>query len=187
MPRKCVDFLGVFIWIDFRKTPLTTQVIMQPVYTPDAVPPLPVFSQAATSGGHVYVSGNIGCTKNFKLVEGGIQAETVCQTSARLFSYSFLSACGFGKPPNCFSGSGLRSRAYCQSKHIYVKHGEGISAHEWGIRYGKGSFHIELFVVLIDQFQFFTADKMPARTCVGVAYLPFGAAVEIECIAEIPK
>ena len=50
---------------------------MKPVYTPDAVPPLPVFSQAAISGDHVYVSGNIGCTKDFKLVEGGIQAETV--------------------------------------------------------------------------------------------------------------
>ena len=36
-------------------------------------------------------------------------------------------------------------------------------------------------------FQFFAADKMPARTCVGVAYLPFGAAVEIECVAEISK
>ena len=46
---------------------------------------------------------------------------------------------------------------------------------------------MKLFVVLTDQLQFFAADKMPARTCVGVAYLPFGAAVEIECIAQIPK
>ena len=33
--------------------------------------------------------------------------------------------------------------------------------------------------------QFFEAGKMPARTCVGVAHLPYGAEVEIECIAEV--
>ncbi|EIM85346.1 Endoribonuclease L-PSP [Stereum hirsutum FP-91666 SS1] len=45
------------------------------VFTPDAVPPLPAFSQATISRGYVYVSGNIGCTKDFKIVEGGVQAE----------------------------------------------------------------------------------------------------------------
>ena len=44
----------------------------------DAVPPLPVFSQAVVSGGNVYVSGNVGCTHDLKLVEGGVQAQTVC-------------------------------------------------------------------------------------------------------------
>jgi 2-iminobutanoate/2-iminopropanoate deaminase len=33
--------------------------------------------------------------------------------------------------------------------------------------------------------QFFPTDP-PARTCVGVAALPLGAAMEIECIAELP-
>ncbi|KAH8116701.1 Endoribonuclease L-PSP [Phellopilus nigrolimitatus] len=33
---------------------------------------------------------------------------------------------------------------------------------------------------------FFDKDKMPARTSVGVASLPLGASVEIECVAEIP-
>ena len=56
---------------------------MQTVYTPDAVPPLPVFSQAVITGGYVCVSGNIGCTKDFKLVAGGVQAETVCQNSVK--------------------------------------------------------------------------------------------------------
>lgn len=28
---------------------------------------------------------------------------------------------------------------------------------------------------------------MPARTCVGVASLPLGADVEIECMAEVPE
>ncbi|KAF9228999.1 Endoribonuclease L-PSP [Gyrodon lividus] len=35
--------------------------------------------------------------------------------------------------------------------------------------------------------QYFSGDSMPARTCVGVAYLPFGADVEIECVAEVPS
>ncbi|CAA7264819.1 unnamed protein product [Cyclocybe aegerita] len=46
------------------------------IFTPDAVPPLPAFSQAVVSGGRVYASGNIGCDKNFKIVEGGVQAQT---------------------------------------------------------------------------------------------------------------
>lgn len=33
--------------------------------------------------------------------------------------------------------------------------------------------------------QFFEKDKMPARTCVGVACLPLGADVEIECVADV--
>ncbi|KXN88884.1 hypothetical protein AN958_06754 [Leucoagaricus sp. SymC.cos] len=46
------------------------------VSTADATPPLPVFSQAVIANGFVYVSGNIGCDKQFKLAEGGVQAET---------------------------------------------------------------------------------------------------------------
>ncbi|KAF8518826.1 Endoribonuclease L-PSP [Hysterangium stoloniferum] len=46
------------------------------ISTPNANPPLPVFSQAVISRGMVYVSGNIGCDKDFKLVEGGVKAQT---------------------------------------------------------------------------------------------------------------
>ena len=35
--------------------------------------------------------------------------------------------------------------------------------------------------------QFFDKDRMPARTCIGVKYLPLGAAFEIECIAEVKE
>ncbi|KAI0064057.1 Endoribonuclease L-PSP [Artomyces pyxidatus] len=35
--------------------------------------------------------------------------------------------------------------------------------------------------------QFFEQGKMPARTCIGVAALPLGADVEIECTAEVPQ
>ncbi|KAG6849976.1 hypothetical protein H0H93_002978 [Arthromyces matolae] len=34
------------------------------------------YPQAVISKGNVYVSGNIGCTKDFKLVEGGVQPQT---------------------------------------------------------------------------------------------------------------
>lgn len=48
------------------------------VSTPSASAPLPVFSQAVKSRGMVYVSGNIGLDPaSWKLVEGGIKAQTV--------------------------------------------------------------------------------------------------------------
>lgn len=48
------------------------------VYTPDAVPPMPVFSQASISRGYVYVSGNIGVLHDLKtIVDGGVQPQTV--------------------------------------------------------------------------------------------------------------
>jgi enamine deaminase RidA (YjgF/YER057c/UK114 family) len=34
--------------------------------------------------------------------------------------------------------------------------------------------------------QHFKQGDVPARTCIGVAALPIGAAVEIECIAALP-
>ncbi|KAF8211872.1 Endoribonuclease L-PSP/chorismate mutase-like protein [Mycena galopus ATCC 62051] len=46
------------------------------VFTKDAVPPLPIFSQATIAKGTVYCSGNIGCTNDLVVVEGGIQAQT---------------------------------------------------------------------------------------------------------------
>ncbi|KAJ7775187.1 Endoribonuclease L-PSP [Mycena metata] len=46
------------------------------VFTKDAVPPMPVFSQATIAKGIVYCSGNIGCTNEFVLVEGGVKAQT---------------------------------------------------------------------------------------------------------------
>ncbi|KAF7322475.1 YjgF-like protein [Mycena chlorophos] len=53
--------------------PSTTKKI---IFTPDALPVMPVFCQAAVSNGVVYVSGNIGCDRDFKVVEGGIKAQT---------------------------------------------------------------------------------------------------------------
>lgn len=74
------------------------------VSTPDAVPPLPVFckrdrfkyymnktvtdqdlaaAQAVISRGNIYVSGNVGCTKDLIIVEGGVQAQTVRTTRTR--------------------------------------------------------------------------------------------------------
>lgn len=50
------------------------------VSTPGASAPLPVFSQAVKSRGMVYVSGNIGLDPtSWKLVEGGIKAQTVSE------------------------------------------------------------------------------------------------------------
>jgi 2-iminobutanoate/2-iminopropanoate deaminase len=58
----------------------------QTVFSPDALPVLPVFSQAVISDGKVYLSGNIGCTKEFKIVEGGVKAQTVSLLQATINS-----------------------------------------------------------------------------------------------------
>jgi len=48
------------------------------VKTPHSPAPLPVFSQAIKANGMVFVSGNIGLDPvTWKLVEGGIKAQTV--------------------------------------------------------------------------------------------------------------
>ncbi|KAF9816344.1 hypothetical protein IEO21_04097 [Rhodonia placenta] len=41
----------------------------------EAVPPLPFYSHATVSGKTVYVSGSIGCDKDFKLA-GGLEEQT---------------------------------------------------------------------------------------------------------------
>ncbi|KAF9005458.1 Endoribonuclease L-PSP [Cyathus striatus] len=124
------------------------------VSTPDAVPPLPVFSQAVISGDRVYVSGTIGCTKEFKLVEGGIKA----QTRAALENMTIVLKA---------AGSGLE---HITKANVYMAN-------------MQGEFHLMNEVYS----EFFEGGKMPARTCVGVASLPFGASMEIECIAEVPR
>ncbi|EIN06386.1 YjgF-like protein [Punctularia strigosozonata HHB-11173 SS5] len=48
----------------------------QIVFTEDANPPLPIYSQAVKSKGHVFLSGNIGCDANLKLADGGVQGQT---------------------------------------------------------------------------------------------------------------
>ncbi|KAJ7709569.1 Endoribonuclease L-PSP [Mycena rosella] len=45
------------------------------IFTKDAVPPMPVFSQATVAKGIVYCSGNIGCTNELVLVPGGVQSQ----------------------------------------------------------------------------------------------------------------
>ena len=58
----------------------TLTTIRQDVYTDKAAAPFQhVFSQAIRSGNKIYCSGSVGLsTKTGTLVEGGIQAETVC-------------------------------------------------------------------------------------------------------------
>ncbi|KIM47543.1 hypothetical protein M413DRAFT_202610 [Hebeloma cylindrosporum] len=122
------------------------------VFTPDAVPPLPIFSQAVVSKGQVYASGNIGCDREFKLVEGGVQA----QTRAALENLAIVLKA---------SGSGLE---YIVKVNIYLS-----------------NMPRDFQAMNAVYAEFFDKDKMPARTCVGVASLPMGADVEIECIADV--
>ncbi|KLO07706.1 YjgF-like protein [Schizopora paradoxa] len=127
----------------------------QIVYTPDATPTLPVFSQAVISRGHVYVSGTVGCIDDLKtLAPGGVQAETrvALQNMAKVLKAA---------------GSGLE---HIVKANVYLLHRDR-------------DFDAMNEVYL----EFFKKDAMPARTCVGVASLPMGALVEIDCVAEIPS
>ncbi|KAI0048753.1 Endoribonuclease L-PSP [Auriscalpium vulgare] len=127
------------------------------VFTEDALPPLPVYcsssAQAVISGKTVYASGNIGITREFKLVEGGVEE----QTRAALENLAKVLKA---------AGSGL--------EHI-------VKANIYLTNLGRD------FAPMNGVYtQFFEAGKFPARTCIGVAALPLGADVEIECVAEIP-
>lgn len=85
------------------------KMVKQTVISTDAAPCLPVFGECAfahrdlevkmlksgpltckahscISDGKVYVSGTIGCNKEFKIVSGGIKAQTVCHPSNQLCS-----------------------------------------------------------------------------------------------------
>ncbi|TEB38622.1 Endoribonuclease L-PSP [Coprinellus micaceus] len=123
----------------------------QYVFTEEAMPPLPVFSQATVSKGFVFASGNIGITKEWKLVEGGVKE----QTRAALRNLEIVLKA---------SGSSLQ---HIVKVNVYIRDFAEFS--------GMNEAYAE----------FFEKDKMPARTCVGVASLPFNAAVEIECTAEL--
>ncbi|KAG1767568.1 Endoribonuclease L-PSP [Suillus occidentalis] len=124
------------------------------VFTSDAVPPLTAFSQAIKSKGFVYLSGNIGCTSDFTIVEGGVQGQTV----AALENMSKILEA---------SGSGLQ---HIVKVNVYLTN--------------LTRDFSEMNSVYIS---YFDQNAMPARTCVGVASLPLGASVEIECVAELPE
>ncbi|KAJ4477982.1 Endoribonuclease L-PSP [Lentinula lateritia] len=123
------------------------------LFTPQANPVLPVFSQAVISKGTIYVSGNIGCDKDMKIV-GDIKA----QTRAALENIALVLKA---------AGSGLDSIV---KANIYLTN----MARDFGPMN-------EVYA------EFFDKDKMPARTCIGVAALPMGADFEMECTAEIPE
>ncbi|KAG1772960.1 Endoribonuclease L-PSP [Suillus placidus] len=123
------------------------------VFTFDAVPPLTTFSQAIISKGFVYVSGNIGCTSEFMIVEGGVQGQTI---AALENMDKILKAAGSGLQHVVKVNVYLTNltRDFSDMNSVYIT--------------------------------FFEENAMPARTCVGVASLPLGASVEIECVAELP-
>ncbi|KAF6754247.1 Endoribonuclease L-PSP/chorismate mutase-like protein [Ephemerocybe angulata] len=121
------------------------------VFTEDAIAPLPVFSQATISKGFVFASGNIGITREWKLVEGGIKE----QTRAALCNLEIVLK------------AARSSLQHIVKVNIYITDFE---------KFGEMN---EAYA------EFFDKDKMPARTCVGVASLPFKADVEIECTAEL--
>ncbi|KAG2138822.1 Endoribonuclease L-PSP [Suillus cothurnatus] len=123
------------------------------VFTRDAVPPLTAFSQAIKSKGFVYVSGNIGCTHDFMIVEGGVQGQTI---AALQNMRKVLHA----------AGSGLH---HVVKVNVYLT-----------------NLTMDFSEMNRAYMEFFDENAMPARTCVGVASLPLGASVEIECVAELP-
>ncbi|TFK53451.1 YjgF-like protein [Heliocybe sulcata] len=92
------------------------------ISTPDAVPPLPAFSQAVVSDGKVYCSGSVGCDKDFKLVPGGIKPQTV-QRAALENLEKVLKAAGSGLEhivkANCYVSN--MQRDYVQMNEAYLE------------------------------------------------------------------
>lgn len=135
------------------------------LFTPQANPVLPVFcksvnheskspilgwrscstAQAVISKGTIYVSGNIGCDKDMKIV-GDIKAQTVtgfnhhCEIWSVIWLFTnCITAGSFGKHCNCFEGSWIRFGFHCQSQYLPNQHGSGFWTHEWGLR--RGIYH----------------------------------------------
>ncbi|KAJ7074155.1 Endoribonuclease L-PSP/chorismate mutase-like protein [Mycena amicta] len=68
--------LGRYIRSFFATTSTMAPTTKKIVFSEDAIPAMPVFSQATIANGLVYVSGNIGCSNDFVVVEGGVKAQT---------------------------------------------------------------------------------------------------------------
>ncbi|KAJ8518765.1 hypothetical protein ONZ45_g4215 [Pleurotus djamor] len=113
------------------------------IFTEEATPPLPVYSQAVVSNGVVYASGNIGYDRNFKLRAAIKNLEIILKAS----------------------GSSLQ---HILKVNIYLTNLKDDFARMNEVYTG-----------------FFEPGNLPARTCVGVAALPLGAVMEIDCIAAV--
>ncbi|KAI0685791.1 YjgF-like protein [Cerioporus squamosus] len=124
----------------------------QVVFSEEANPPLPIYSQAIISGKTIYVSGSIGIDREFKLVPGGVQA----QTRAALDNMTKI-----------LKGAGVDRNAVLKC-NVFLTNLQRD------------------FTPMNEVYQEYFPKDPPARTCIGVAALPLGADMEIECIAELP-
>ncbi|RDX49939.1 YjgF-like protein [Polyporus arcularius HHB13444] len=124
----------------------------QVVFSEEANPPLPIYSQAIISGKTIYVSGSIGIDREFKLVPGGVQA----QTRAALDNMTKI-----------LKGAGVDRSAVLKCNVFLTNLKQD-------------------FAPMNEVYQEYFPKDPPARTCIGVAALPLGADMEIECIAELP-
>ncbi|KAH9841379.1 YjgF-like protein [Rhodofomes roseus] len=123
----------------------------QTIISEEATPALPVFAHATISGKTVYVSGSVGCDKEFKL-QGDIKG----QTKAALENMAKI----------------LKSAG--TDVNNIVKVNIFLSNLK------------EDFAPMNEVYAEFFPKHPHSRTCVGVAVLPLGAAIELECIAELP-
>ncbi|KAH9924253.1 YjgF-like protein [Epithele typhae] len=124
----------------------------QVVFSEEANPPLPIYSQAIISGKTIYVSGSIGITRDMKLVEGGVQAQT---------------RVALDNMTKVLKGAGVDRTAVVKCNVFLANLPRDFAP--------MNEVYLEYFPV-----------DPPARTCIGVAALPLGADMEIECIAELP-
>ncbi|KAM5533618.1 hypothetical protein V8D89_012731 [Ganoderma adspersum] len=124
----------------------------QVVFSEEANPPLPFYSQAIISGKTIYVSGSIGIDRNSKLVEGGVQAQT---------------RVAIENMTKVLQGAGVTRDAVLKCNIFLANLPRDFAP--------MNEVYLEYF-----------PKNPPARTCIGVASLPLGADMEIECIAELP-
>jgi hypothetical protein len=133
---------GLYETIDTHA--LTMAAWKKTVLVPEALPPLPVLcklpfclkftarpssfpAQAVITNGFIYLSGNLGCDKDSKLVEGGVQAETVgpilsCFANGHRNIFNddgSCSACGFGEYDQNPRGGGNKTCKCCQSEYLF--------------------------------------------------------------------
>lgn len=82
-------------------------------------------AHAIKSDGKVYVSGSIGCDKEWKLIPGGVQEQTVIHilhfpTRIKItYSWSARSSGQYAKDPRIF---GIRFESRCESQRVFDEH-----------------------------------------------------------------
>ena len=138
---------------------------------PEVAPPLAAYVPAVRSGSHVYVSGQLPLADGKLLETGKVGAQVSAERGKEL-----AARCALNAMAAIHALVGLDKVARIVKLTGFVASAEGFTGQP-GVINGASEF-----------FQAVLGEAgRHARSAVGVAELPLGAPVEVECIVEITE